>query len=84
MSKQQKIEITTNGKWRGTKVIIDGNPISCEALTVSGSKAHDLDIVLTLSLSKVSEDDIKSNCGRSGENAVGFHVPNDFDVDDDE
>jgi len=82
MKKKQKIIIETNGKWRGTKVTVDGHEIYAEAINIVGSKEHDLDINLTLSLSKLTQEEIKESCG--GTNAVGFQQISEEDIYEDD
>lgn len=69
--KQQKIEIHTNGKHKGTRLYIDGQRVYFESLNISGSKESDYDIIVGLSSSKMSSQEIKRSCSAD---AVGFTV----------
>lgn len=80
--KQQKIEIITNGKHKGTKLLIDGHRIEFSSLNISGSKESDYDIIIGLSNSKLSSQEIKRSCSTD---AVGFSVDDTEDyLEDDE
>ncbi len=69
--KKQKIELVTNGKHRGTKLFIDGKQIYFESLNITGSSETDYDIVIGLSNSKVSKEELKGATGNSSR-PLGF------------
>lgn len=76
--KRQKIVIKTDGTHKNTSLEIDGRPLDFSALTINGSKESNYDIILTLSMSKISKEEVKQNCST---NAVGGFVDDEM-VDD--
>jgi len=76
--KKQKITIETNGTHRGTKLYIDNQRIYFESLQLVGDKTIDYDLIIGLTQSKATKEQVKSagNCA----DAVGFTV---VDYEDD-
>lgn len=67
--KKQKVTIESNGTHKGTKLYIDGQRVYFESLNVSGSKESDYDIIVGLTSSKLSKQQIKQGCTTD---SVGF------------
>lgn len=79
--KKQKITLTTDGTHRNTHLVIDDKEIKFESLNLSGSKESDYDIIVGLSTSKVTKEQIKQ-AGKC--DAVGFIHEVEEDYEDDE
>ena len=67
--RRQKISIETNGKYKGTTLLIDDHPIYFDSLTINGSKESDFDIVIGISNGKLTKQEIRQECGQD---AIGF------------
>jgi hypothetical protein len=77
----QKITLETNGKWSGTKLMVDGKEIYCTSISVTGNQSSDLDFVISLTESKISKEQVKDSCGG---HAIGFELPDEEDYDDED
>lgn len=78
----QTIKIISNGRHTGTKVFVDEKQIKFASLQISGDQDNDYDIVLGLTMSQLTKEQIKQQGGCVP--AVGFQIPNDEYFEEDE
>lgn len=76
--KRQKISIETNGKYKGTVLKIDDKPIYFDSLTINGSKESDFDIIIGISNSDLTKQEIKQQCAAD---AIGFQQQDEYEED---
>jgi len=67
--RKQKITLETNGKYKNTVLKIDNKTIYFDSISINGTKESDFDIVIGLSCSRISEQEIKQQCTQD---AIGF------------
>ena len=75
----QNIRVETNGRFKSTKVYVNNNEIKCKALNISGTDDTNLDIVLTLALSTITQAQLRQE-GES--DRIGFSIPEEYNEDD--
>lgn len=74
-NKRQIIELKTDGTWSNTKISVNGNEIQAKTITIQGNNESDLDVILGLSLSKATVEQIKESAtpiGFTGQDIVGY------------